>query len=79
VRGDLQDTAMEDFWSPTAFIMFLKMCLADAARSRFRVYHLDFMGAILLAYVRGRIIVSLPKIYEEVWHELKDYFGRPLR
>jgi hypothetical protein len=30
VRGDLQDTAMEDSWSPTAHFRSFKMFIADA-------------------------------------------------
>ncbi len=60
VRGDLQDTAMEDSWSPTAPFRSLKMFLADAARNRCRVHQLDFVGAFLQANVRGKIFVSLP-------------------
>jgi hypothetical protein len=63
VRGDLQDTGMEDSWSPTAPFRSLKMFLADAARNRCRVHQLDFVGAFLQANVRGRIFVTLPKDY----------------
>ena len=79
VRGDLQDTAMEDSWSPTAPFRSLKMFLADAARNKCRVYQLDFIGAFLQANVRGRIFVSLPKVYGDIWPEFKDYCGRPLK
>jgi hypothetical protein len=79
VRGDLQYTAMEDSWSPTAPFRSLKMFLADAARNKCRVYQLDFIGAFLQANVRGRIFVSLPKVYGDIWPEFKDYCGRPLR
>jgi hypothetical protein len=79
VTGDLQDTGMEDSWSPTAPFRSLKMFLADAARSRCRVHQLDFVGAFLQANVRGRIFVTLPKVYEDIWPEFKDYCGRPLR
>jgi hypothetical protein len=79
VRGDLQDTGMEDSWSPTAPFRSLKMFLADAARNRCRVHRLDFVGAFLQANVRGRIFVTLPKVYGDIWPEFKDYFGRPLR
>jgi hypothetical protein len=79
VRGDLQDTAMEDSWSPTAPFRSLKMFLADAARNKCRVHQLDFVGAFLQANVRGRIFVSLPKVYGDIWPEFKDYCGKPLR
>jgi hypothetical protein len=79
VRGDLQDTAMEDSWSPTAPFRSLKMFLADAARSRCRVHQLDFAGAFLQANVRGSIFVSLPKVYGDIWPEFKDYCGRLMR
>jgi hypothetical protein len=38
VRGDLQDTGMEDSRSPTAPFRSLKIILADAARNRCRVH-----------------------------------------
>ena len=76
VRGDLQDTGMEDSWSPTAPFRSLKMFLADAARNRCRVHQLDFVGAFLQANVRGRIFVTLPKVYGDIWPEFKDYCGR---
>jgi hypothetical protein len=79
VRGDLQDTAMEDSWSPTAPFRALKMFLAGAARNKCRVYQLDFIGAFLQANVRGRIFLSLPEVYGAIWPEFKDYCGRPLR
>jgi hypothetical protein len=66
VRGDLQDTGMEDSWSPTAPFRSLKMFLADAARNRCRVHQLDFVGAFLQANVRGRIFVTLPKVYGDI-------------
>jgi hypothetical protein len=79
VRGDLQETAMEDFWSPTAPLRSLKMFLADTARHRYRVHQLDFLAAFLQANVKGRIFVTLPKVYGDIWPECKDYCGRPLR
>ncbi len=79
VRGDLQDTGMEDSCSPSAPFKSLKMFLADAARSRFKVHQLDFVGAFLLANVRGRIFVTLTKVYGNIWPEFKEYCGRPLR
>jgi hypothetical protein len=79
VRGDLQDTAVEDSWSPTALFRSLKMFLADAARNRCRIHQLDFVGAFLQANVRGRIFVSLPNIYRDIWPEFKVNCGRPLR
>jgi hypothetical protein len=38
VRGDLQDTGMEDSWLPVAPFRSLKMFLTDAARNRCRVH-----------------------------------------
>jgi hypothetical protein len=57
-----------DSWSPTAPFRSLKMFLADAARNKCRVHQLDFVGAFLQANVRGRIFVSLPKVY--LWRYL---------
>ncbi len=79
VRGDLQDTGMENSWSPKAPFRSLKMFLADAARNRCTVHQLDFVGAFLQANVRGRIFVTLPKVYGDIWPEFKEYSGRPLR
>ncbi len=79
VRHYLQDTAMEDSWSPTAPFRSLKMFLADAARNRCRVHHLDFVGAFLQANIRGGIFVTLPKVYWDIWPEFIEYCGRPLR
>ena len=70
---------MEDSWSPTAPFRSLKMFLADAARNRCRVHQLDFVGAFLQANVRGRIFVTLPKVYGDIWPEFKEHCGRPLR
>ncbi len=55
------------------------MFLADEARNRHRVFQLDFVGAFLQANVRGRIFVTLPKVYGDMWPEFKDNCGRPLR
>ncbi len=62
VRGDLQDTAMEDSLWSTAPLRSHKMFLADAARNRCRVHQLDFVGAFLQANVRRRIFFTLPKV-----------------
>ncbi len=78
-RGDLQDTAMEDSWSPTAPFRSLNIFLADATRNKCRVYQLDFIGAFLQPNDRGRIFVSLPKVCGDIWPEFKDYCRRPLR
>jgi hypothetical protein len=48
------------------------MFLADAARNRCRVYQLDFVGTFLQANVRGRIFVSLSKVYGDIWSEFKE-------
>jgi hypothetical protein len=55
------------------------MFLADAARKRCRVHQLDFVGAFLQANVRGRIFVTLPKVYGDIWPDFKYCCGRPLR
>ncbi len=47
VRGDLQDTALEESWSPTALFRSLKMFIADPAKNKCRVYQLDFIGTFL--------------------------------
>ncbi len=69
VGGVFQDTAMENSWSPTAPFGSLKMFLADAARNICRVYQLDFVVAFLQANLRGKIFVTLPKVYRDIWPE----------
>ena len=49
VRGDLQDTAMEDSWSPTAPFRSLKMFLADAARNKCRVVKITLILSLISA------------------------------
>jgi hypothetical protein len=66
VRGDMQDTATDDTWLPTAPFRSHKKYLADAARNRCRVNQLDLVEAFLPANVRGRISVSLPKVYGDL-------------
>jgi hypothetical protein len=79
VRDDLQDTALEDSLSLTAPFRSLKIFLADAARNKCRAHQLDFVGAFLQANVKGRIFVTLPKVYGDIWLEFKDYCEKPLR
>jgi hypothetical protein len=52
--------------------------LTDAARNKYRVYQLNFIGEFLQANVRGRILVSLPKVFGDIWPEFKDFSGRTL-
>jgi len=56
----------------------LKIFLTDAARDKYRVYQLNFIGEFLQANVRGRILVSLPKVFGDIWPEFKDFSGRAL-
>jgi hypothetical protein len=79
MKGDLQDSAIADPWSPTAPFRSLKMFLADAARNIYRVHQLDFVGAFLQANDKGRTFVTLPKVYGDIWSDFKDYCGRHMR
>ena len=48
VRGDFQNKEMVgDTWSPTAPMRTLKYFLADTAKHKARVHHLDFIGELL--------------------------------
>jgi hypothetical protein len=64
VRGDLQDTGMEDSWSPTASFRSLKLFSADTARNRYRVHQLDFVGAFLQANDEEESLSHYPKYME---------------
>ena len=70
VRGDLQNKEMiRDTWSPTASMRILKYFLADAAKHKARVHHLDFIGAFLQANVKNRVLVKLNMRYAAYFPE----------
>ena len=57
----------------------VKMFLAHAARLKKRVKQGDFIGAYLQAKVRGRYFVKLDPRYKQLFPDLAEWFGRPLR
>ena len=60
VRRDLQNKEMfGDTCSPIASMRTLKYFLADTAKHKARVHHLDFIGAFLQANVKNRVFVKL--------------------
>ncbi len=55
------------------------MFLAHAARLKVRVKQLDFVGAFLQAKEQSRVFVKMPAIHGEVFPDIKQYCGKPLR
>ena len=68
-----------DTWSPTASMRTLKYFLADAAKHRARVHHIDFIGAFLQVNVKNRVFVKLEMRYAAYFPEYTQYFGRALK
>ena len=80
VRGDLQNKEMVgDTWLPTASMRTLKYFLADAAKHKARVHHLDFIEAFLQAKVKNRVFFKLDIRYTYYFPEYAKNFGRALR
>ena len=50
----------------------------SAAKLKFRVYQLDFIGAFLQAVARNRVFTMLPVEWKELFPELAEWFGKPL-
>ena len=70
VRGDLQNKEMfGDTWSPTASMRTLDYFLSDAAKHKARVHQLYFIGALLKAKVKNRVLVKLDMRYEDYFTE----------
>ena len=65
-------------WSPTASMSTLNYSLADAAKHKARVHHLDFIGAFLKAKVKNRVFVKLDIRYTYCFPGYAQYFGRAL-
>ena len=66
VRGDLKNKEMVgDTLVPTASMRTLNYFLADAAKHKARVHHLDFIGALLKAKVKNRVFVKLDMRYAD--------------
>ena len=57
----------------------LKYFLADTAKHKARVHHLDFIGAFLQAKVKNRVFVKLDMRYVEYFPEYAQYFGIDLK
>ena len=73
VRGDLQNKEMiGDTWSPKASMGTLKYFLADAAKHKARVHHLDFIGAFLQAKFKNRVFVRLDMRYAEHFQNMHN-------
>ena len=68
-----------DTWSPMASFKELKLFLAYAAWKKCRIYQLNFIGAFLHAIARNRVFTILPNEWRELFPELADWFGVPLR
>ena len=80
VRGDLQNKEMVGYtWSSTASMRTLKYFLADAAKHKAIVHHLDFIGAFLKAKVKNRVFVKLGMRYADYFPAYAQYFGRALK
>ena len=80
VRGNLNNKEMVgDTWSPTASMRTLKYFLADAAKNKARLHHLDFIRAFLKAKVKNRVFLKLDIRYIDYSPEYAKYFRRALR
>ena len=80
VRGDLQNKEMiGDTWSPAASMRTLKYFLSDTAKHKARVHQLYFIGALLQAKVKNRVLVILNMRYADYFPEYTQYFGRALK
>ena len=55
------------------------MFLARATRLKVQVRQMDFIGAFLQAKVRNQVFIKMPAVYREIFPELKDYCGVPVR
>ena len=77
VRGDFQNKEMVgDTWSPTASMRTSKYFLADAAKHKARLHQLDFIGALLQAKVKNRVLSSwtlgIQIIFQNMHSTLED-------
>ena len=80
VRGYLQNKEMVgDTWSPTASMRNYNYFLADAAKRKARVHQLYFIGELLQAKVKNRVLGKLDIRYKYYFPEYAKYFGRVLR
>ena len=57
----------------------LKYFLADAAKHKARVHQIYFIGALLQAKVKNRVLVILNMRYADYFPEYTQYFGRALK
>ena len=80
IRGDMQAQYTEfDTWCPIGNFRDLKIFLAFAAHYKCRVHQLDFIGAFLQAIAKNRTFTTLPTEWKELFPDLADWFGTPLK
>ena len=80
VRGDLHDKDLiGGTLSPISPMRTLKYFLADSVNHKARVHQVDFIGALLQAKVKNRLLVMLDSRNADYFPEYYGYFGRALR
>ena len=80
VRGDLHNKDLiGGTLSPISPMRNLKYFLADSVNHKARVHQVDFIGALLQAKVKNRLLVILDSRYKDYFPEYYGYFGRALR
>ena len=80
VHGDLQKrTDTEDTWSAMTSKRGLRMFIASAAVTTFKIFQLDFICAFLQTPVRSPVYVMIDKLVAEMVPEFKQYCGISLR
>jgi hypothetical protein len=80
-RGDLFKELVDapDTWCPIAGFTALKMFLAMAVYYKERIYQLDHVSAFLQSDCIGRKFTILPKEWRDLYPDLSQWFGVPLR
>jgi hypothetical protein len=68
---------MEYQHSPAVSMIMSKILMADAVRTKSRIFQFDVSGAFLQAGIRLRIVITLPKVYAEGFPEFKEYGDAP--
>ncbi len=76
-RGDMQNAALEDSWTPTAPFRSFK-CFSRCSQKQMHSITIGRIGAFWQANVWGRLIFSLPKVYGDIRPAFK-HCGIPLR
>ena len=70
VTGYMQNKELDvDTWSPTSYMITMKLFLEDAVKHKARVYQLDFIGAFFHVIVKNRVFVKLDSIYLDYFPE----------